>query len=216
MNATNKTVVCEGCGHEHRLKDQGDPYDHATYTTVIIAPDVEVTVCGGGKTFNGARTDCTIKVLKKRSLCPGCGDKIEWPARSICSECLKKLDLAERIQKEESTARRNVEISKYRVLGPGSTQDEERAIGPILDLLGDVSGSEKVGRSDNTVWVEVTEKQAEAFNDFASKLKALYKAARAAGYAEGRNLLLGLASGKLTTDELDRHEIEKARRARDE
>ncbi len=209
------TIACAGCGHDHRVPDPSDPFDRATYRSIQIAPDVEVAVCGGGKAMNGAKIGCVIKACRKASLCPGCGDELsDWPIKTLCENCGKKIDLAERVQKQEETRRRRIEITQYEVLEPPYGQEETRAVGAILDLLVDVTGSEKTGSTSGTVWAEVTEKQAEAIGAFVEDLKMLYRSARNAGHAEGRNVLFGLASGKLTVDELERHEVEKARRTR--
>src|SRR5271170_6427627 len=144
MTAKAITILCAGCGHVHRAKDQSDPYDHATYASLQLAPDVEVPICGGGRSMNGAKIECAIKASRKESLCPGCGDKVEWPIKTLCGDCKSKISLAERVQKQEETRRRTVTIENYRILDPGSDQEEERAIATVIDLLAAATGSERV------------------------------------------------------------------------
>jgi len=215
MNASKPlTLNCAGCG---RALDT-DPHNEADYATVEIAPGIEAHVCNGGRTINGAKLSCALKAFQKASVCSGCGDKIrDWPIGLLCESCGKKLDLAGRVQRQEETRRSTIELTTYSVATerPAASEEDE-AVYEVLKLLAAVTGSERVRESHSAVWVEVTKGQSEAINAIMDALKKLYRTARSAGHNEGRNLIFGLASGKLSIDELEKHEVEKARRARGE
>lgn len=211
MTTRAATIPCDGCGRACG----NDPHDGADYATIDIAPGIEGRVCCGGRTSNGAKLSCALKAYQKASACPGCGDKIgDWPINYLCESCGKKIDLAERVQRQESKRRMVLELRDYDVVESPFNEEERQAVAAVLNLVGPITGTERYRVSHGSRTVEVTEEQAEAIGMLTAALKKLYRTARAAGHDEGRSILFGLASGKLSIDELEKVEIEKSRRAR--
>jgi hypothetical protein len=216
------TATCAGCGATLRS-------GYGSLLTKIRVGSGEAVVCPGRGRHSGGKQSCVEAARKKASRCPGC-DKEHTEPGTLCEKCDEALakhreagkalggivtlvldELGPSLYgtreyyKEGASVARLEQLSKflaqactlpgYLVRGRSSTRDFESVL-PTPKV-------KKTGWSNeySGVCATVTHEQADALRKFADGLRDVLRAQRMAGREEGRALLVGLASGKLTVNE---------------
>lgn len=206
---------CAGCG---KMIDT-EIYASDRWTTFDLAPGRKVYVCGSSRsTLRGAKLSCVQTLLEKNKVCQGCGGELQyWPIQRICDECLTKLDYAEEVQKDRRLKRETVTFKASDVsrVAWHSSQYAQAAVAirdVILRVAAAASAKKPYVRSADEVQIRVRARQVKALGRVTKAMHDLWESAHAIGYEEGRNLLMGLATGKLTPDQFSEKELERARK----
>jgi len=212
--------VCTGCG-QVRGSQFGRPLKQ-----VIIGVSTTVYLCDGrqglrppGKQayleYAYVSATCLRRVRDKFQLCPGCGEEGQTPG-TICDDCHASIERDHATFSEELHVYRvNTSYIMGQYLGGDRQKALERAARHLARAVaGHRYWQNGTGNARSTVGspkhrhdsglaadpcVELTESQAKALQQFSEIMEDVSAAIYEDGKEDGRNLLLGLARGEMTT-----------------
>lgn len=220
--------VCTGCGR---------PAEGPTAPLVAVKVFGQDVVLHEGRAWvqrdefrNGDHVSatCLRRVREKLAKCPGCFAADQEPG-TLCKSCL---DAIARDREANQQAMKVYRICTSYILGPYAGGEHQRAIEKAARLLAravagrrfwsngspgiyDVTGGD-IGREHGSALaadpcVELTTAQADALREFSGAIGKAMEAQYDAGKEEGRNILLGLARGEMTTADYEER-IERRKR----
>lgn len=237
MDAEEK---CAGCGKAPRNKGLRSP---TGLVAVDVAPGRKARVCVAARSTYADEPipGCRDAALAKARFCRGCGcpePEDHWKTGAfdsrveLCDDCTVLLDRGRTAQAAEP--KEWYAISPTRLVTYWSSErDFEEFCGGIARGLAALcagvrtappAGAHVVAtfpdERDNSygqekAYAELTATQAEGLRGFVTDLRKALGHAWAQGSRSGRSLLHALASGELTTGELDDRMVKAAERERD-
>jgi hypothetical protein len=225
MMTTVEEKVCDGCGKS--LMSGTGLHRRVRGCTIEIAPGCSVIICESKRyTRGGVWVDgCLIKAKAKKLVCPGCGGEYRYVI-GVCRDCKAAIEKAklnktpmEKITihqadffryipsdysrgESEYVQRLEIRLGEALVgvlMGPGTRRLE--CLGYGLRI---VPSSGEAGRTTTAnPCLEVAKSQADALDVLMKLLEEIYDRQRLEGRKEGRSLLVQLARGEMTVDELN-------------
>lgn len=223
--------VCSGCAKP--------PQPHTKLRQVAVGLSTKVWLCegrgwarrnpavGAYRDGESVSATCLRRVRDRLALCPGCGKENQEPG-TICDGCYASLARDREATQQELRVYR---ICTNYILGPYAGGEHQRVIEKAAWLLarsvagrrfwpngnidfmtvgGTIGGHENRSLAADPC-AELTDGQAKALAEFSEAIGEAMEAQHAAGKEEGRNLLLGLARGEMTTSDYEER-IEVRRR----
>jgi len=181
-----------------------DVYGNAVHVGLSERDEHHLPFCAGR---NGAKVACVNKARNRLKVCVICGSKMSyhWPTRVVCNSCEDAHYYGVKALERDRGERVTLELGAHKMGDRSEWPWDRSSLPEEVELAKTLARAvdPDADTSYSTARVTVRKGQREAIEELMAVFGKALMAARASGHREGSSILRGLASGKLTADELN-------------